>query len=93
MNNNTLTVSALRLAITRYCVRKNITPRGVHALRHSFAREWIKNGGNALQLQYMLQHSSMNTTQKYVKLFGEDIDIEYTALDKYLKDNKRVKRV
>jgi integrase/recombinase XerC len=39
-----------------------------HSLRHSFATHIIKNGGNIRNMQGLLGHSSLSTTQKYVKV-------------------------
>lgn len=39
-----------------------------HSLRHSFATNYLKNGGNLLQLQSMLGHKNLNTTVIYLHL-------------------------
>ena len=39
-----------------------------HTLRHSFATNYLKNGGNLLQLQSMLGHTNLNTTVIYLHL-------------------------
>lgn len=39
-----------------------------HSLRHSFATNYLKNGGNLLQLQSMLGHTNLNTTTIYLHL-------------------------
>ncbi|AZV42983.1 tyrosine recombinase XerS [Peribacillus asahii] len=43
-----------------------------HKLRHSFATEWIKNGGNIILLRDQLGHNSIETTQKYTNLSSEE---------------------
>ena len=39
-----------------------------HSLRHSFATNYLINGGNLLQLQSMLGHANINTTTIYIHL-------------------------
>lgn len=39
-----------------------------HSLRHSFATNYLKHGGNLLQLQSMLGHTNLNTTTIYLHL-------------------------
>lgn len=86
-----LTVSALRQALGKYCSDRNIVSKGPHALRHSFARGWILNNGNAFTLQKMLTHSTLTMTKRYVSLFGDDLkkDFEsFSPLDNIKKSGK-----
>ena len=39
-----------------------------HSLRHAFATNYLKNGGNLLQLQSMLGHTNLNSTIIYIHL-------------------------
>lgn len=48
-----------------YNLNNNIS---FHSLRHSFATNYLKMGGNLLQLQSMLGHSNINTTTIYLHL-------------------------
>ena len=48
-----------------YNLNKNIS---FHSLRHSFATNYLKMGGNLLQLQSMLGHENINTTTIYLHL-------------------------
>ena len=44
-----------------------------HSLRHAFATNFIKNGGDPFVLKSMLGHSSLNTTSIYVHM-GRDFN-------------------
>lgn len=46
---------------------------GAHRLRHTYARCYIANNGNAMVLKEMLGHSSIAVTQRYVNLSLEDL--------------------
>lgn len=44
-----------------------------HTLRHTFAVEFLRGGGNPFTLQIALGHEDMKMTQKYVKLVEADV--------------------
>lgn len=87
-NGNQLTWSGLRLSMEDYFKAKGVNYKGVHSLRHTFAREFILNGGDALILQKMLGHSTLAMTKRYVYLYSEDCReaiMSVTPLDKIIK--------
>ena len=91
-----LTTNALRLSFAKYCSDRGVEKTSIHGLRHTFAREWIKNDGNTFKLQKMLGHSTLDMTRKYVNLFNEDIKEDfdsYNPLDNLKKGASRRKTV
>jgi integrase len=48
--------------------RVGITHGGVHALRHTFARQLLEHGGSLKEVADMLRHRSLNTSLIYAKL-------------------------
>jgi integrase/recombinase XerD len=48
-----------------------------HTLRHSFAINYILKGGNVVNLQRILGHSSLDTTTIYLNIAGVDLKKEY----------------
>jgi site-specific recombinase XerD len=49
---------------------KRVSP---HTLRHTFAVNWLKNGGDTLSLQRLLGHSSPAMTTRYVNFATADL--------------------
>lgn len=69
-----------------YNKRRGVDTTGIHRYRHTFAKQWIINGGNVVSLSKLLGHSSLDITQNYINLLvsevAKQVD-EFNVLDKF----------
>ena len=83
-NGKRLTRAAIWQSIKKYVkaagIVKAVSP---HTFRHSFATHLVDGGANLIEIQKLLGHSDISTTEIYVHLSKEFIDSEYMkAFDK-----------
>ena len=48
-----------------------------HTFRHTFAKNFLLNGGDVFTLQKILGHSSLEVVRMYVELASEDVQIQH----------------
>ena len=66
----------IRNATEKAGINKKVSP---HTLRHSFATNYVSNGGNIRHLADLLGHASLNTTAHYTHIVNNDLMREYQA--------------
>lgn len=64
-----------------YNKRRGVETTGIHRYRHTFAKQWIMSGGNAVALSRLLGHSSLNITQNYINLLVSDLSKEVDEIN------------
>ena len=75
-----------------YNKNRGVETTGIHRYRHTFAKQWILNGGNVVSLSKLLGHSSLQITQNYINLLVSDVSKEVSTinlLDKF-SERKRI---
>lgn len=81
-------------AIKTYNHSRGVEKTSIHLFRHTFAKNWIMNGGDIFRLQKILGHSSLEMVKEYVSMFGVDMKENFdsfNALDKYSQDTEKAK--
>lgn len=77
-------------AIADYNKSRGVTKTSIHLFRHTFAKEYIINGGNPVKLQKLLNHKTIDMTMRYVNLYGEDVSSDldmFNPLDNFKRNN------
>ncbi|MCY9274533.1 tyrosine-type recombinase/integrase [Bacillus haynesii] len=71
------TSGAFRKRLNR--MKKNLRLDKVfpNMFRHTFARNYILNGGDIFTLQIILDHADIKTTRKYVQMSNEDVKAQH----------------
>jgi site-specific recombinase XerD len=70
--------STIQMVIRNACAKAGINKKvSPHTLRHSFATNYLGNGGNVRHLADLLGHESLNTTAHYTHIVDNDLMREY----------------
>ena len=72
-----------------YNKNRGVETTGIHRYRHTFAKQWILNGGNVVSLSKLLGHSSLQITQNYINLLVSDVSKEVSTLNLLDKFSER----
>ena len=75
-----LTENALRCTIAKYNKRRGVQKTSIHLFRHTFAKMYLMDcGGNALMLQKLLGHSTLDMTRHYCEIFDAELTRDFDS--------------
>lgn len=63
--------------LQRYNRKRGVMKTSAHLYRHTFAKNWILNGGDIFRLQKILGHSDLTVVKEYVNMFSNDLSIDF----------------
>lgn len=63
--------------LQRYNRKRGVMKTSAHLYRHTFAKNWILNGGDIFRLQKILGHSDLSVVKEYVNMFGNDLSVDF----------------
>ncbi len=72
-----LSTNALKISMNHYNRCRDVNMTGIHAFRHTFAKNWIRNTGDVFRLQKVLGHKSLEMTRRYVNMFSDDLKKDF----------------
>ena len=74
-DGNPLTYRNVIRSVKNLCIKAGIKPpaRLLHSFRHTFAVNYLRNGGSVFHLQKALGHSSLEMSRRYANLLTEDL--------------------
>ncbi|WP_069999422.1 tyrosine-type recombinase/integrase [Cellulosilyticum sp. I15G10I2] len=92
-----MSADAFKRNVQRYNNSRGVTNTSSHSYRHTFAKNWILNGGDIFRLQKILSHSTMDMVRKYVNMYSSDLQIgfdNFNPLDNIsgVKDKIKINR-
>lgn len=70
MDGTRLTYDGIRESFKDYFEERGVLWEGFHKFRHSYAANWIRDGGNPFMLKEQLGHSSLAMTNRYANIYG-----------------------
>ncbi|MEJ5202934.1 MAG: tyrosine-type recombinase/integrase [Anaerolineales bacterium] len=70
---NPLTPNSLRLIICRIANRAKVANAHPHRFRHTFAINFLRNGGDPFSLQMILGHETLDMVKRYLAIVQTDI--------------------
>jgi integrase/recombinase XerD len=92
-NGGELNISTIQDAITLYGKIAGLDYIRVspHTFRHTFAKNFLLNGGDIFTLKDILGHSSLDMVYRYARLWDQERHQKYTTvMEKYTRSKKRI---
>lgn len=90
-----LTKSSVYHSLWQYNENRGIDTKGMHRMRHTFAKKWVLMGGSVVTLSKILGHSSLAITENYLNILTcdlkKDID-EFNILKEFKKETIKMNR-
>ncbi|WP_051280131.1 tyrosine-type recombinase/integrase [Anaerovorax odorimutans] len=81
-------------AIRNYNRARGIEKTSIHMFRHTFAYNYLMNGGDVFRLQKLMTHSDISTTKEYLNLSLEDLEKDfevYNPLEQLVNKNNSIR--
>lgn len=87
------TVRGIEDNLKIYNRKRGVMKTSSHLFRHTFAKQWILNGGDIFRLQKMLGHSDLTVVKEYVNMFSDDLVMDFNKFNPLDQMTKPVSRM
>ena len=77
LDGNPLSVNAIKLLFARLAKKSGVKRLHAHLCRHTFATNYLINGGDVFSLQQILGHSTLEMVRNYVNLASTQVTIQH----------------
>lgn len=77
----------VRRQVTKYAKIAGVKRATPHMFRHTFARDYILNGGDIFTLQIILDHKNIETTRRYIQMDEKHVKeqhMRFSPASKYI---------
>jgi len=71
-----MSANAVKLIFARLAKKSGVTRLHAHLCRHTFATNYLTNGGDVFSLQQTLGHSSLEMVRRYVTLASDQVMVQ-----------------
>lgn len=72
-----LTINGVKLLFSRLAKKSGVKRLHVHLCRHTFATNYLLNGGDVFSLQQILGHSTLEMVRHYVTLAASQVTVQH----------------
>jgi integrase/recombinase XerC/integrase/recombinase XerD len=72
-----ITINGVRLLLERLGKQSGVPRLHAHLCRHTFATNYLLNGGDVFSLQQILGHSSLDMVRRYVTLTSAQVTVQH----------------
>jgi len=85
LDGRPLTNNAVKMLFVRLARKSGVKRLHAHLLRHTFATQYLVNGGDVFSLQQILGHSTLEMVRNYVNLASSQVTVQhrkYSPIDR-----------
>lgn len=89
-----LTSDGIKNAIKNYNKSRGVEKTSIHLFRHTFAKNYLLNGGDVFRLQKILGHSTLEMTRNYVNMYSNELQKDFDdmcPLEKYSNNREYIR--